>query len=485
MTETAALAILAYTSSTVAYYNDYDYGSIYAREAYPMAAEYDEANFYAREAEPSFDYSLDGLHPRDAYLVGFEAGIYARDQPVNPNPGPPSPNNGKPPGGDTWNSPPPNAGKPIDSSGSHTPKDLPAKSAIPSSAYDKMGAGSGDGVGLPGNTGGVGGSGGNGSPNGLFGGKPNLNAAPHNGGPNGNPSNTKPDPNAAPRNGGPNGNPSNTKPDPNAAPHNGGPNGNPSNTKPDPSQQVRKILVYPLPSNILTSCRLLDNSTNNLKISLNSNKRNRACRNIPLRSKILTSRKSVVPWYIRCCYILIFCKAQWQKQLKQAQGQESGFRDDRADSRQDAAKYGQMASAAGKKAISYLSGPNGQGAPMAQGGIIPGPQGKPGAQGSSTQGGPGATNGGRPGAPDKSQGGPNAQGGPNQPSKQGGPGQGTQGGGQPFGGYGGPNPDKGGDMSLMKSQAPYGYDNVGQVGGPGGPVAYRRSVADWFYEYDW
>ena len=215
MTETAALAILAYTSSTVAYYNDYDYGSIYAREAYPMTAEYDEANFYAREAEPSFDYALDGLHPRDAYLAGFEAGIYSRNTGFKPADGssvPPPPvgqrvdlsnshgiyarnkpvdtttSGAIPPaslqGASTWSGPPPDNSKPIPLDGGHTPKDLPSKSTT---------ASGGD---------------------------------------------SKGNPNSKPPNGGPNGAPSNTKPDPNSKPPNGGPNGAPSNTKPDPSQQA-------------------------------------------------------------------------------------------------------------------------------------------------------------------------------------------------------------------------------------------------------
>ena len=77
MTKAAALAILAFTSSAVAYFPDSGYSSgLYAREAYPEAypeAEFDFEDIYARDAEPEFD-----IHPRDAYEAGYEAGLYAR-----------------------------------------------------------------------------------------------------------------------------------------------------------------------------------------------------------------------------------------------------------------------------------------------------------------------------------------------------------------------------------------------------------------------
>ena len=77
MTKAAAVAILAFTSSALAYYPGSGYSTgIYAREAYPEAypeAEFDFEDIYARDAEPEFD-----IHPRDAYMEGYEAGLYAR-----------------------------------------------------------------------------------------------------------------------------------------------------------------------------------------------------------------------------------------------------------------------------------------------------------------------------------------------------------------------------------------------------------------------
>ena len=76
MTKAAAVAILAYAASAAAYYPS-SYGSIYARDAYPEAyaeAEFDFEDLYARDAEPEFD-----IHPRDAYMEGYEAGLYARE----------------------------------------------------------------------------------------------------------------------------------------------------------------------------------------------------------------------------------------------------------------------------------------------------------------------------------------------------------------------------------------------------------------------
>lgn len=74
MTKTAAFAILAFTSTALAqYYPEADYGSIYARDAEP---EYDDVfDLYSREAEAEPEWEL---HPRDAYMEGFEAGLYAR-----------------------------------------------------------------------------------------------------------------------------------------------------------------------------------------------------------------------------------------------------------------------------------------------------------------------------------------------------------------------------------------------------------------------
>lgn len=72
MTKAAALAILAFTSSTMAYYpSEYD-NALYARDAYayPDPEEYD---LYSREAEPEFD-----IHPRDAYMEGYYDGLYSR-----------------------------------------------------------------------------------------------------------------------------------------------------------------------------------------------------------------------------------------------------------------------------------------------------------------------------------------------------------------------------------------------------------------------
>lgn len=80
MTKAAAVAILAFTSSAVAYYGSYDdsYGSVYARDAY-ADADYDDFSLYARDA--GFDF--EDLHPRDAYLAGFEDGMLRR-RAVNP-----------------------------------------------------------------------------------------------------------------------------------------------------------------------------------------------------------------------------------------------------------------------------------------------------------------------------------------------------------------------------------------------------------------
>ena len=81
MTKAAAVAILAFTSSALAYYPGSGYSDgLYAREAYPEAypeAEFDFEDIYARDAEPEFD-----IHPRDAYMEGYQAGLYARAPPA-------------------------------------------------------------------------------------------------------------------------------------------------------------------------------------------------------------------------------------------------------------------------------------------------------------------------------------------------------------------------------------------------------------------
>lgn len=82
MTSVAALAILAFISSVAAYYPTEGFASLYAREAYaePEAelVEIDDFQIYSRDAEPEWD-----IHPRDAYIEGFELGLqYAkRDDP--------------------------------------------------------------------------------------------------------------------------------------------------------------------------------------------------------------------------------------------------------------------------------------------------------------------------------------------------------------------------------------------------------------------
>ena len=131
MNAVIAAAILAFTSSVAAAaYNPYEYGSpslyarnaaldleddfdlyardaeaehddfdLYAREAEPEAeaedsdfdlyardayAKADDSNFdlYARDAyaepEPKIDDMAGGIHPRDAYMTGYEHGLYAR-----------------------------------------------------------------------------------------------------------------------------------------------------------------------------------------------------------------------------------------------------------------------------------------------------------------------------------------------------------------------------------------------------------------------
>ena len=92
MTKAASIAILAFTSSVLAYYPEAEYGSLYARDAYAdaEAAEYDDFELYARDAEPEWD-----IHPRDAYLEGFEAGLYAREAapPAAPKPNVPKTQN--------------------------------------------------------------------------------------------------------------------------------------------------------------------------------------------------------------------------------------------------------------------------------------------------------------------------------------------------------------------------------------------------------
>jgi hypothetical protein len=95
MNKAAAIAILAFTTSVVAYYPEAEYGSIYAREAYP---EYDDFEIYAREAEPEAEPEWD-IHPRDAYLEGYQAGLYARavtNQPPAPQAKPAAPQAKKP-----------------------------------------------------------------------------------------------------------------------------------------------------------------------------------------------------------------------------------------------------------------------------------------------------------------------------------------------------------------------------------------------------
>ena len=97
MTQAAAVAILAFTSSAVAYYPSEDYYSLYAREAYaePEPVEYyDDFQLTARDAELEWD-----IHPRDAYMEGFEAGLYAREAIVDQGPKPPGAQGPPPPTG--------------------------------------------------------------------------------------------------------------------------------------------------------------------------------------------------------------------------------------------------------------------------------------------------------------------------------------------------------------------------------------------------
>lgn len=77
MTAAAAAAILAFTSSVAAYYPIAYDSSLYARDAF-AEAEPDDFGLFARDAEPEPEAEFD-IHPRDAYLSGYEAGLEARD----------------------------------------------------------------------------------------------------------------------------------------------------------------------------------------------------------------------------------------------------------------------------------------------------------------------------------------------------------------------------------------------------------------------
>ena len=90
MNAAAAAAILAFcASSVVAYYPESDYYSLYARDAYPEAEPAEYEDFFElgiRDAESVWD-----LHPRDAYMEGFETGIYVREAQAPPPGGPTAP----------------------------------------------------------------------------------------------------------------------------------------------------------------------------------------------------------------------------------------------------------------------------------------------------------------------------------------------------------------------------------------------------------